>query len=664
MCVHVHTGAQSEPLRLLQALAPPPPPGAPRLIAAKPYCLSVRWDPPVGGVAVEGYRVEAMPECAGTPETHSFKTEDCRAELVGLRAGMTYKVRVMARNKSGLGEKGPVTVMRTEAVTPAPTNLQTQIVGGENSLVAICSWDRPECNCGQMTFHVEVDDGGEGSADFKEVYVGTSAQYSHALATGKSYKFRVRAVSSLGSSAWSVIKGFSKAPSAVGMPEGVAVSLKPDGRTAALVWNPPLSSSVSAYQVRVNLQEGKKRRLDEGFEYTRNDLSPGQHRFQVRSLVNGKWSEWSREVMITILPANVLKASAPVQRAAAGVVAVGLEQRERDLVSVGGDSGQENEHGMWPGQQGMSLLHTHSPTLADHVARGMSINVPAVGAAGMCASGDAFSLGVGGAGGMSGGSAEQSSLYGASGLEQAVVESVFGVGVAGVNGQVPHVTLAQNSRSVYGNDMPALSMASEPMAAAPLRLTQDRFSREPDSGLSMGISARGGMGGGTGALGSLGYGVGGAMGPQPQHPAQIAPQIPPHAQHGFGGGVSAQLKHVSGGERGVGMPKLLGPGGLGGLMGEEEGDELMSSIPTGLLDEARSICSQSCCLCVRVRVCVCICVCACERARACVSCVFMREHAHVHGREGGAFYMSDCTTSLTYLRRDTTLAIGFWTTST
>ena len=51
------------------------------------------------------------------------------------------------------------------------------------------------------------------------------------------------------------------------------------------------------------------------------------------------------------------------------------------------------------------------------------------------------------------------------------------------------------------------------------------------------------------------------------------------------------MKHVSGDERGVGMPKLLGPGGLGGLMGEEEGDELMSSIPTGLLDEARRICS-------------------------------------------------------------------------
>ena len=580
--VHVHTGAHSEPLRLLQALAPPPPPSAPRLISAKPYSLSVCWDPPRG--AVEGYRVEAMPECAGTPETHAFKTEECRAELVGLRAGMTYKVRVLARNKSGLGEKGPVTVMRTEAVTPAPTNLQTQIVGGDNSLVAICSWDRPDVNGGQMTFHVEVDDGGEGSADFKEVYVGTSAQYSHALASGKSYKFRVRAVSTLGSSAWSVIKGFSKAPAALGMPEGVAVRLKEDGRTASLVWNPPLSSSVSAYQVRVDLQEGKKRRLDEGFEYTRSDMSPGQHRFQVRALVNGKWSDWSREVLVTIPPSNAQKAGAPAQRAAVGGVAAGPEQRERDVVGAGGESGQESEHGMWSGQQGITLLHTHAPAIADHNAR---MNVAAVGAAPLGASGDSFSLGGVGGSGMSGASAEPHSLYGAAGVDQAVVESMFGVGAAGSNGHGSHV---QNSRSVYGNDVPALGMPSDPMTAAPLRLTQERYAREPDGGLSLGMSARGGLGGGGGALGSLGYGGGGGTGKQ--HPAQIATQIPPHSQYGFArGGVSAQMKHVSGDERGVGMPKLLGPGGLGGLMGEEEGDELMSSIPTGLLDEARRICS-------------------------------------------------------------------------
>jgi len=40
---------------------------------------------------------------------------------------------------------------------------------------------------------VEVDEGGEGSADFYEVYVGQEAKYSLTLHPGKAYKFRVRA---------------------------------------------------------------------------------------------------------------------------------------------------------------------------------------------------------------------------------------------------------------------------------------------------------------------------------------------------------------------------------------------------------------------------------------------------------------------------------------
>jgi hypothetical protein len=46
--------------------------------------------------------------------------------------------------------------------------------------------------------------------------------------------------------------------------------------------------------------------------------------------------------------------------------------------------------------------------------------------------------------------------------------------------------------------------------------------------------------------------------------------------HGFAAGDSSGLGLT-------GLPKLLGGelGGLGGLLAEEEGDELMSSIPTG-----------------------------------------------------------------------------------
>ena len=58
-------------------------------------------------------------------------------------------------------------------------------------------------------------------------------------------------------------------------------------------------------------------------------------------------------------------------------------------------------------------------------------------------------------------------------------------------------------------------------------------------------------------------------------------------QHAFAGAASAKMHGFAAGDSGglglTGLPKLLGGelGGLSGLLGEEEGDELMSSIPTG-----------------------------------------------------------------------------------
>jgi len=82
----------------------------------------------------------------------------------------------------------------------------------------------------------------------------------------------------------------------------------------------------------------------------------------------------------------------------------------------------------------------------------------------------------------------------------------------------------------------------------------------------------------------VGFGVGGGGGLQcsQQVPHQILQsQKIPHLQHDFG----AQMCSFAGGESSSAMSKLLGSSALSGLLGEEEGDELMSSIPSGLLDE-------------------------------------------------------------------------------
>ena len=573
----VGSSSQSEPLRLSPALSPPPPLGAPRLIVAKPNALSVRWDPPGSGFFVEGFRVEVVPEAAvgATPELYTYKVDECRADLTGLRPGVSYKVRVLARNKSGFGEKGAVAVLRTEAVTPAPTNLQTQIIEADNSLIAMCHWDRSEgvsgVPSGAIAYHVEVDDGGEGSAEFKEVYVGANAQFSHQLQNGKSYKFRVRAVSSIGSSAWSVIKGFSRALSGHGTPEGVAARLLDDGRTACLVWN--LGINVGAYQVRVDLQEGKKRRLDEGCDYRRSDLTDGPHRFQVRAMINGKWSEWSREVLVTI-PGN---ASNPTHHGhISNEAAVSVYGDEGGSKMVGGIEEPGLETGMgeglfeiesngWPGQ-GVGSLRTHShPHLQSY------------------STDDSFVIGVEGAGGMRGvHGVGDHTLFG--GGEQNVIDDLFGIG-PGVQAQQGQ--LLRGSRPLYSTDVPLANDSIRAHLVKPHERyaieSTNTHTRIPDvnavSAKSMQVGVRT-LGGGVG----VGFGVGGGGGLQcsQQVPHQILQsQKIPHLQHDFG----AQMCSFAGGESSSAMSKLLGSSALSGLLGEEEGDELMSSIPSGLLDE-------------------------------------------------------------------------------
>ena len=104
-------------------------------------------------------------------------------------------------------------------------------------------------------------------------------------------------------------------------------------------------------------------------------------------------------------------------------------------------------------------------------------------------------------------------------------------------------------------------------------------------------------------LGGPGYGVGvGHVGSGGRQAAQQAtsqmhemPQMHEmaHSQHAFGGDMPSHMHRsfACSEARSSGMEKLFDADGLGALLGDEEGDfrdELLSSIPTGLLDEVLS----------------------------------------------------------------------------
>eukprot|EP00960_Hanusia_phi_P072072 767698-Hanusia_phi.AAC.3 len=298
-------GNLSDNLHFSTALPLPGAPGMPRLITSRPMSLSVRWEAPIGNLAIESYRVHIVPESVEVkgviPEFLATKSDETRLDVAGLRPGYGYRIRVQAKNKSGYGDYGPTAVFRTDSTLPVPTNLQSLIVEGENdTLMAICSWDRPEGASSNITYHVEIDEGGEGSTNFYEVYVGSATQHSHVVEPGKTYKFRVRAVTSTGSSGWSVIKGFLRSSNGQCVPDAVAARLLDDQNTVVVSWKPPIGSLPTTYQLKIDGVEGKKQRSDEGLDCACNDLPEGLHRFQVRAFVMGKWRDWSKEVSLYI----------------------------------------------------------------------------------------------------------------------------------------------------------------------------------------------------------------------------------------------------------------------------------------------------------------------------------------------------------------------------
>jgi len=246
---------------------------------------------------VEGYRIEAQEEAqvsqGSEAFTSIFNSDECRAELTGLRPGVAYRVRVTARSKAGPSERSAPAVLRTEGGVPPPSRLHAAIAAdGLEPREALCSWEFPAGD--GVTFLAEVDHGGEGSADFRPAYSGAAPHFALSLRPGTAYKFRVRAETPAGTSPWSLVKGIARpggGAAGVSLPESPAVRLG-EGGAASFSWAPPAGAAASAYQVRIDLQEGKKLPAqglqglqgpsEERMEVVRADLVEGPHRFQVR----------------------------------------------------------------------------------------------------------------------------------------------------------------------------------------------------------------------------------------------------------------------------------------------------------------------------------------------------------------------------------------------
>jgi hypothetical protein len=152
---------------------------------------------------------------------------------------------------------------------------------------ALLSWAAPgDQGCAISQYQVETDTGLTQSA------AGTTHTFT-GLANGTTYRFRVRAVNSVGNGAWS---GWSAAVTPAGLPKGPGtVTAAPSGVGAVKLTFPaaePNGSALTTYQASAN--DGAPRTIGLSSPYNWTGLANGtRYTFKVRACNDVGCGEWS-----------------------------------------------------------------------------------------------------------------------------------------------------------------------------------------------------------------------------------------------------------------------------------------------------------------------------------------------------------------------------------
>ena len=222
-------------------------PSVPLMLEATPGDGEVRlaWREPQsnGGDDIERYEYQYREEVGETTWMGPHSTGTNRQITVtSLANGTSYEFEVWAVNAQGAGEAA--TVMETPAKTPsAPRNLRATPYDGEVSLI----WKAPGSDGGSpiLRYEYQVDGGGWTSTD---LLLGVTVTR---LTNGRSYEFKVRAVTERGEGAAATVTATpALTPSAP-----LDLTATPGDMEVRLAWKAPESdggSSVTRYEYRVD----------------------------------------------------------------------------------------------------------------------------------------------------------------------------------------------------------------------------------------------------------------------------------------------------------------------------------------------------------------------------------------------------------------------------
>jgi Ca2+-binding RTX toxin-like protein len=231
-------------------------PAAPTLAApvAGDRQVALSWTgPPDGGSPLTGFRVRVIDE-AGGETVRTVNAGSTSLVVSGLTNGSTYWFSVAATNALGVGPESPLSTGVVPATLPAAPSIGSATGGNASALVR---WSPPVDTGGLAVsgYRVRVvDAAGNQVGALRNANAAARTLTVTGLTNGSRYRFRVAAVTPMGTGPMSALSNAVTPATVPGVPVvGTASSGAAGGQlTATARWSPPASnggSPVTAYVV-------------------------------------------------------------------------------------------------------------------------------------------------------------------------------------------------------------------------------------------------------------------------------------------------------------------------------------------------------------------------------------------------------------------------------
>ena len=239
--------------------------------------VMLSWVQPSGGAEVTHYEYEL--DLSGT--WISTGSTDTDYTVRNLTNGQPYTFKVRAANSAGQSAASTASASVTPATVPgAPTGLGATVSDQRVDLI----WTAPASNGGQSITDYEYEQGGSGTW----ISTGSTATsyMVHNLTNGQPYRFRVRAVNSVGAGAASAASPNVTPATEPDAPTGLSATVS--DQEVDLIWTAPASNGgapILRYEYELDFSGTWTSTGGTASSYTVTGLTNGQsYTFRVRAL--------------------------------------------------------------------------------------------------------------------------------------------------------------------------------------------------------------------------------------------------------------------------------------------------------------------------------------------------------------------------------------------